>query len=131
MLNPLRYPLLALLLLKSFSGSSQTSFAKPVCLSIPDAERILDSLRHLPAVRREALEWHLAYNKAYRAAVQDSLAAQHYHADLLHSQAAFSGQQLLLNARQAEMQKFKARAHRKGWVLAALLAGIVLLVYLH
>ncbi|WP_460585983.1 hypothetical protein [Hymenobacter arcticus] len=122
---------MALLLLNSFSGSSQTSSAKPVCLSIPDAQRLLDSLRHLPAVRREALEWHLAYDKAHQAALQDSLAAQHYHADLLHSQAAFSGQQLLLNERQAEVQKFRARAHRKGWVLAALLAGIGLLGYLH
>jgi hypothetical protein len=50
---------------------------------------------------------------------------------LRHSQAAFSGQQLLLAERQAEMQKFRTRAHRKGWVLASLLAGIGLVVYLH
>jgi hypothetical protein len=131
MLKNLRCPLLTLLLLKSFSASSQTSFAKPVCLSIPDAERLLDSLRHLPVVRREALEWRLAYDKARQASLQDSLAARHYHTDLLHSQAAFSGQQLLLGERQAEVQKFKVRAHRKGWVLAALLAGIGLFTYLH
>jgi hypothetical protein len=131
MLTKIHYPLLILLLLKSLSANSQTSFAKPVCLSIPDAQRLLDSLRHLPAVRREALEWHLAYDKARQAALQDSLAARHYHADLLHSQAAFSSQQLLLGEREAEVQKFRARAHRKGWVLAALLAGIGLFVYLH
>jgi hypothetical protein len=88
-------------------------------------------VRRLPAVRRAALEWRLAYDKACQAAVQDSLAAQHYHAALRHSQAAFSGQQLLLAERLAEMQKFRTRAHRKGWVLASLLAGIGLVVYLH
>jgi hypothetical protein len=131
MFQKIRYPLLTLLLLQGFNASSQTSFAKPVCFSISDAERLLDSLRHLPTVRREALEWRLAYDKAHQAALQDSLAAQHYHADLLRSQAAFSGQQLLLAGRQAEIQKFRARAHRKGWVLAALLAGIGLFLYLH
>lgn len=123
--------LLLLLLLASYNASSQTTSAKPVCFSTPDAQRLLDSLRRLPTVRREAREWRLAYAKAHEAAVQDSVAAQRYHSALLNSQLAFTSQQQLLSEQRAETQKFKVRAHRKGWVLTALLVGIGLVIYLH
>jgi hypothetical protein len=95
------------------------------------AQRLLDSLEALPYVRRESFGWQMAYRKAHQAALNDSAAAVGYHQALLHSQVAFSGQQLLLNEQRLEKDKFKARAHRKGWVIAGLLAVLGAFIYFH
>ena len=130
-LRPLRLALP--LLLGSFSASSQATKplpARPVCLTIPEAEAVRDSLGHLPTVRREAREWQLAYLHARLAADTNAYAAWQNKLALLASQRAFAGQLLLLDGQRAKTQQFKARAHRKGWVIAALLAGIGLFGYL-
>ena len=120
-------PLTLPLLFGSFSANSQVTKllpVRPVCLTVPEVEALRDSFSCLPARRYEAREWHLAYLHAKLAADTNAYAARQNKLALLASQRAFSGQQLLLGEQRAQTQKFRIRAHRKGWIIVALLVSL-------
>lgn len=124
---------MATLLLSGFSASSQTTSAQ-VCLSVPQAAKIQDSLRVLPVVRREAAAWQMSsrfYQQAadslYRSSELNLYAAR-------AAERAFEGQQLLTQNEFAKANAWKQKARRRGllnWLLLAGAGGAAYLLLTH
>lgn len=126
--------LLSLLTLAPCVGFSQTTSAgsppAKVCFTQPEATRLRDSLQALPRVRKEARAWRLAASNFEQAALQTAQADAAHQSEAWHyKEALVSEQRLVVDAR-AKADKYKARAHRKGWLNAALVTVATGALYL-
>jgi hypothetical protein len=128
----MRNLLLLILLLSGYNASCQAT--KTVCLSVPQAAKIQDSLRVLPVVRDEALAWRKASGFYQRAA--DSLSrANSLNLDAVRaSQRSFQSQVLLTQNETAKAEGWKQKARRRGllnWIGLALAGGAAYLLLTH
>jgi hypothetical protein len=120
--------LLALLLFSSYSSFSQTT---DIRIPIPKAQRIADSLRTLPKVRKEAEKWqHSSWH--FQSARDSALWAQKKtQQGLTNQEKAYMMQAELLKNEEIKVDWWKKVARRRGFLnycLAALAAGVT---YLH
>ncbi len=99
-----------------------------ICLSIPQAAVIRDSLRALPLVRKEASAWRYAASR-YKYAADTAYAAQ-----LKQSQASANlrlvlrEQRIAITQQTARADKWQAKARKRGllnWLALGVAGGIV------
>jgi hypothetical protein len=116
----------ATLLLAGFNASSQPTEGQ-VCLSVPQAAKIQDSLRVLPVVRQEAAAWHTS-SRYFQQSADSLRRANALNLDAARaSQAAFTGQRALTANETAKASAWEQKARRRGWLnylLAAAAAGL-------
>lgn len=111
----MRFRLLLPLILLPCAAFSQTTSTGKVCFTPAQAAQVADSLKQLPLVRAESRQWQLS--------------TTYYHRQALSLQVALDGEHTLTADAEARAAKYRTRAHRKGWLLAALLAAATAFVF--
>ncbi len=116
---------LAILLPLTYNAHSQSTSAQ-VCLSVPQAAKIQDSLKVLPVVRKEAAAWQTS-SRFYQQAADSLYKASELNLSAVRAaERAFEGQQLLTQNEFAKANAWKRKARRRGllnWIGAALVGG--------
>jgi hypothetical protein len=109
----MKWLLLPLLILAPYAGFSQTFSSGKLCFTPAEAARVADSLKVLPVVRAEAMQWQQASAAYLRQAAS--------------TRAALSDERqhnVLAEARAAD---YKKKAHRRGllnWLFLAVAGGV-------
>lgn len=124
--------LLLIALLLGYNANCQST--KQVCLTVPQAAKIQDSLRVLPLVRQEAGAWR--QSSYYYKTAADSLRRANYLnlSAVRASQSAFAGQLLLTQNEAAKAEGWKQKARRRGllnWIGLAIAGGAAYLLLTH